>query len=218
MRASNRHLGPVEWGHATIYIQIHNPFLPLMEERTGRGASGNQARASLFILMIDDINTSNTELWKYVDDTTIAECVDKKEDSRIQSDVEELIAKSNQNKFQLNESKCKELRISFAKSAADFAPIVINGKAIEVVSTVKLLGLNISSDLRWNCHVAHYIKPTWRRSLDAGSLSQPSFLILSLVTQTINCMSSCHLEWRDSYDFEIHHREEVSFSGVLVKT
>ena len=60
--------------------------------------------------MIDDINTSNKELWKYVDDTTIAECVDKKEESHIQSDVEELIAKSNQNKFQLNESKCKELR------------------------------------------------------------------------------------------------------------
>ena len=48
----------------------------------------------LFILMIDDINTSNTELWKYVDDTTFVECVDKKEDSRIQSDVEELITKS----------------------------------------------------------------------------------------------------------------------------
>ena len=40
----------------------------------------------LFIFMIDDINTSNTELWKYVDDTTIAECVDKKEDSRNQAD------------------------------------------------------------------------------------------------------------------------------------
>ena len=89
--------------------------------------------------MIDDINTSNTELWKCVDDTTIAECVDKKEDSRIQSDVEERIAKSNQNKFQLNESKCKEPRISFAKSAADFTPIVMNEKAIEVVSSVKLL-------------------------------------------------------------------------------
>ena len=112
----------------------------------------------LFILMITNINTSNTNLWRYVDDTTIAECVHKKEGSRIQSDVEELIAKSNQNKFQLNESKCKELRISFAKSAADFAPIVINGKAIEVVSTVKLLGLNISSDLRWNCHVAEISK------------------------------------------------------------
>ena len=95
----------------------------------------------LFILMIDDINTSNTELWKYVDDPTIAECVDKKKDSRIQSDVEELITKSNQNRFQPNESKCKELRISFAKPAAVFAPIAINGEAIEVVSTVKLLGL-----------------------------------------------------------------------------
>ena len=57
--------------------------------------------------MIDDINTSNSELWKHAADTTIAECVDKKEHSRIQSDVEELIAKSNQNKFQLNGSKCK---------------------------------------------------------------------------------------------------------------
>ena len=28
--------------------------------------------------MIDDINTGNTKLWKYVDDTTIAECFDKK--------------------------------------------------------------------------------------------------------------------------------------------
>ena len=53
--------------------------------------------------MIDDINTSNTNLWKYVDDTIIAECVHKKEGSRIQSDVEELIAKSTQDKFQLNE-------------------------------------------------------------------------------------------------------------------
>ena len=91
---------------------------------------GTKLEPMLFILVIDDIFTSNTVLWKYVDDTTIAECVDKKEDSRIQSDVEELIATSNQNKFQLNESKCKELRISFAKSAADFAPIVINGKAM----------------------------------------------------------------------------------------
>ena len=56
---------------------------------------GTKLGSWLFILMIDDINTSNTNLWRYVDDTTIAECVHKKEDSRIQSDVEELIAKSN---------------------------------------------------------------------------------------------------------------------------
>ena len=139
----------------------------------------------LFILMIDDINTSNTELWKYVDDTTIAECVDKRKDSRIQSDVEELITKSNQNKFQLNESKCKELRISFAKPAAVFDPIVINGEAIEVVSTVKLLGLNISSDLRWNCHVAEISKKVasrlyFLRQLKRANIPAKNLLIFYL--------------------------------------
>ena len=134
----------------------------------------------LFILMIDDINTSNTELWKYVDDTTIAECVDKKKDSRILSDVEELITKSNQNKFQLNESKCKELRISFTKPAAVFAPIFINGEAIEVVSTVKLLGLNISSDLRWNCHVAKISKLYFLRQLKRANIPAKNLLIFYL--------------------------------------
>ena len=100
-------------------------------------------------------------------------------------DVEELITKSNQNKFQLNESKCKELRISFAKPAAVFDPIVINGEAIEVVSTVKLLGLNISSDLRWNCHVAEISKKVasrlyFLRQLKRANIPAKNLLIFYL--------------------------------------
>ena len=39
-------------------------------------------------------------------------------------------------------------------------------------------------------HIAtHYIKPTWRRSHDAGSLSQLSFLIPSLLIQTITIVN-----------------------------
>ena len=37
----------------------------------------------LFVLMIDDIDTTNTDLWKYVDDTTAAEMVEKGETSKI---------------------------------------------------------------------------------------------------------------------------------------
>lgn len=142
----------------------------------------------LFILMIDNINTSHTDLWKYVDDTTIAECVHKKEGSPIQSDVEELIAKSNQNKFHLNESKCKELRISFAKSAADFAPIVINRKAIEVVSTVKLLGINISSDLQWNHHVAEISKKVASRLYFLKQLKRANILAKDLPIFYTTCI------------------------------
>ena len=108
----------------------------------------------LFILMIDDIATSNPDLWKYVDDTTMVENVVKTKANTIQNDVDELVEKSKENRFQLNVAKCKGLRISFAKHSVDLDPILVNGEAINVAHTVKLLGLNISSDLRWNCHVS----------------------------------------------------------------
>ena len=63
-----------------------------------------------------------------MDDTTIAEpMAAKNQASTVQNSVNDLVAKSNENKFQLNESKCKEMPISFAENEAEFAPIVITG-------------------------------------------------------------------------------------------
>ena len=50
--------------------------------------------------------------------------------STIRNVVDELVEKSEENKFQLNKAKCKELRISFAKHSVDFSPILVNGKTI----------------------------------------------------------------------------------------
>ena len=142
----------------------------------------------LFILMIDEINTSKAELWKYVDDTTIAEVVEKNKGSTIQTVVDELINKSNQNKFQLNEAKCKELRISFARSPVDFAHIIVNGKAIEVVPTVKLLGLNISCDLRWNCHVDEICKKVSSRLYFLKQLKRANVPTKDLLIFYLTCI------------------------------
>ena len=60
--------------------------------------------------------------------------------------MDELVLKSRGNKFQMNEAKCKELQICFAKSKPDFEPIIVNDKPIKVVTSVKLLGLNISNE------------------------------------------------------------------------
>lgn len=46
---------------------------------------------------------------KYVDDTTIAEHVAKNQASTIKDFVKELVTMSDENKFQLNEAKCKEM-------------------------------------------------------------------------------------------------------------
>ena len=83
----------------------------------------------IFVLMIDDINTSDIEIWNYVDDTTIADPEVKNQASTIQDYVNDLVAKSDENKFQLNESKCKEISISFVENEAEFAPIVIQCQA-----------------------------------------------------------------------------------------
>ena len=63
----------------------------------------------LFVIMIKDIDITEEDLWKYVDDTTVAEPVYKQETSKIQSAVDELGVKLRKNKFQMNEAKCKEL-------------------------------------------------------------------------------------------------------------
>ena len=73
----------------------------------------------------------------------MAENVVKTKTSTIQNDVDELVENSKENRFQLNVAKFKELRISFAKHSVDLAPILVNGEAINLAHTVKLLGLNM---------------------------------------------------------------------------
>ena len=53
-------------------------------------------------------------MWKYVDDITICEIVAKDQFSSIQSAVYVFSKNVSNDKFQLNEGKCKELRINFS--------------------------------------------------------------------------------------------------------
>ena len=77
----------------------------------------------------------------------------KGELSNAQRYTDKVIQWSLENRVQLNTEKCKEMRISFTKSQQEFEPILINGDTLEVVENVKLLGLNISSNLTWNIHI-----------------------------------------------------------------
>ena len=80
--------------------------------------------------MIDDVDVTNTELWKYVDDTSIAEPVAKNQASRIQVHVNELVSKSNENKLQLNERKCKEIEFLLLKLLQNSALLLLMRKLL----------------------------------------------------------------------------------------
>ena len=102
--------------------------------------------------------------------------------------VSELAMKSHQNKLQLNETKCKAMRISFAKKAPDFAPVLINDKAIDVVANVKLLGLNITNDLKWNCHVSEIIRKVSTRLYFLKQLRRANVPTKELLTFYVTCI------------------------------
>ena len=113
--------------------------------------------------MINELKISGTNMWKYVNDSTIAETVQKNEVSQIQEIVDRLVKKTHEDKFQMNESKCKEIRISFAKTEKVLDPITINNSPLEVVKEAKILGLNISNNLKWNIHVTEIVKKASKR-------------------------------------------------------
>ena len=71
----------------------------------GVPAQGTKLDPWLFLIMINDLSVANTNIWKYVDDSTLAECVEKNGTSLMQSRVDEFVTKSRADGFQLNESK-----------------------------------------------------------------------------------------------------------------
>ena len=89
----------------------------------------------LFLLMINDLSVSldNFNLWKYVDDTTVSETVPKGKISHAQSAVDQVQSWSEENLFQLNCAKTKELLISFSPQYPQFPKTNVDGELIESV-------------------------------------------------------------------------------------
>ena len=135
----------------------------------------------LFLVIINNLNVSNDVIWKYVDDSSISETVQKDEISHIQSTVDEFVCKSKTEKFVLNERKCKEMRISFTKSEKDFSPVKINNVPLEVVQHAKILGLNVSDNLKRNYHVNEIVKKSSKRLYFLTQLKRSKVGSLELV-------------------------------------
>lgn len=82
----------------------------------------------LFLVMINEVHFNGVNLWKYVDDTSMAKTVLKGQPSRIQVAIDDLVGQAEIYKFQLNETKCKELQISFSGFVELFETVTIKKK------------------------------------------------------------------------------------------
>ena len=138
--------------------------------------------------MINDLSTPDSEIWKFVDDTTVDEIIDKNGVSTIQNTINDLTTQISAEKFQLNESKCKELRIGFSKPSAYFDQITVNGIPLEIVSSAKILELNVSSNLKWNEHIYEVITKARKRLYFLTQLKRAKVATNELVLFYCTCI------------------------------
>ena len=127
---------------------------------------------------------------KYVDDMTMAQSINLKnelkndqnrswtkpamkrdrheqylplEKNQMQADINQLCIYANENEMRLNTGKTKTMLFNTAKNW-DFLPeIQVDGSNLEVVEEYKLLGVMITSDLKWDTNTEHITKKAFSR-------------------------------------------------------
>ena len=113
--------------------------------------------------MVNDLKTLQSDRWKYVDDLTISEVIQKHSQSSMQHELDYISNWCDHNYMKLNPKKCKELRVNFQRVLPDLAQLTIDGTSLETVNSHKLLGLRIQNDLKWNEHVDIITKKAAKR-------------------------------------------------------
>lgn len=142
----------------------------------------------LFILMINDLKLTNFTYWKYIDDTTASETVQRNLDSQIQMGVNELETWTLQNKFQLHVQKCKELIIQFKKTRVPFTSVRLNAGCPNLVRHAKILGVTISDDLRWSMHITGIIKKANKRIFFIVQLKRAKIPVKEIINFYCTCV------------------------------
>jgi len=110
----------------------------------------------IYINGIDDIPLSpGTKLVIYADDVLLYKPIRSAvEYALLQKDVDAVGRWSTINHLKFNPTKCKAMVFSRKRSTtAPCDPLTLNGQALDLVDTVKYLGLTICSDLSWSEHI-----------------------------------------------------------------
>jgi hypothetical protein len=104
-----------------------------------------------FIILIDSLRATCLT-HKFVDDTTMTEVLSKNSISQMQTAVEELVQQAAKTGMNVNGKKTKEMLIGPIIKKPPLQ-LTLDGAAVDRVAVFKLLGVHVSSDLKWTQHV-----------------------------------------------------------------
>jgi len=105
----------------------------------------------MFITLVDNLQAS-CMTHKYIGNLTLSEIVAKSATSHMQIYCDEIIQQSEQARMNINGHKTKEMLIgSISKDPPPH--LMLCGVTVDRVTTFKLLGIHVSSNLKWTDHV-----------------------------------------------------------------
>jgi hypothetical protein len=119
----------------------------------------------------------------------------------MQDAVADILQWSDLNNLKINAKKTKEMVVYFGKKDLCLDSLTIDGVEIERVKQAKLLGLWISDDLKWGCHIdyickkaskrLHYLRQLKRAGLSHADLVQVyTSMIRSLLETSVQVWST----------------------------
>ncbi|CAH1248899.1 GRASP [Branchiostoma lanceolatum] len=126
-------------------------------------AQGTILGPIIFMAMIDGALRDVCDRWKYVDDMNLAQTWSIHQPCSLQLTLDNLNIWIGQHKMKLNPGKCKALHVCYAKSPPQPEPLTIDGQELETVGSVKVVGVTVQSDLKWNLHVSQMISGANRK-------------------------------------------------------
>ena len=142
---------------------------------------GTKLGPILFLVMVNDAACSTENRWKYVDDLSLVEVVRKDQPPTLQLHVDSLVEWCRRNDMRPNPSKCKAMKVTFLRSASHPLHLQIDDVALEDVSSLKLLGVIIQNDLKWDEQVKRLISNAARRLFILSKLKKNGVLCEDLV-------------------------------------
>ena len=149
---------------------------------------GTKLGVILFSVMTNKLISDWHLRTKFVDDTAALEIIPRNSISYLNHTVDELHQFSVNHNMSLNPLKCKEMVINFLNNNDSIMrPFVIGSNVVERVTNYKLLGVQLSEDLKWNKHVDYIYKKACKklyspRVLRRAGVEQRNILKVYLTT------------------------------------